>query len=92
MDLEDKKLWKGILVHTMFAIWSIVHTTMYHTLSQLVFGTDVILNINQEINWQLIKQCEQAPINKGNQKENYHRQSHVYYSVGKVLLMNTWKT
>ena len=28
-----------------------------HTPSQLVFGRDAILNINQEANWHLIKQC-----------------------------------
>ena len=49
-----------------------VHNTIQYTPSQLVFGRDAILNINQETNWQLIKQLKQALINKGNQKENYH--------------------
>ena len=54
----------------MFPIRSTVHTTTQHTPSQLVFGRDVILNINQEANRQLIKQRIQALINKGNKKEN----------------------
>ena len=58
----------------------------------MVFGMDTILNINQEANWQLIKQHKQALINKGNQKENRCRQSHMYHTGGKVLLKNTWKT
>ena len=71
MDLDDENPWEGILSSTMFAIRSTVHTTTQHTPSQLVFGRDAILNINQEANWQLIKQRKQALINKGNQKENH---------------------
>ena len=77
MDLDDQNPWEGILSSNMFVIRSTVHTTTQHTLSQLVFGRDAILNINQEANWQLIKQRKQALINKGNQKENCHRQSHL---------------
>ena len=76
----------------MFAIRSTVHTTTQHTPSQLVFGRDAILNINQEVNWQLIKQRKKALIDKGNQKENHSRQSHVYHAGHKVILKNTWKT
>ena len=56
MDLDDENPWEGILSFTMLAIWSMVHNTMQHTPSQLVFGSDMILNINQEANWQIIKQ------------------------------------
>ena len=73
----------------MFTIRSTVHTTTQHIPSQLVFGRDAILNINQEANYQLIKQ---ALINKGNQKENRRRQSHMYRTGDKVLLKNAWKT
>ena len=55
MDLDNESHWERILLSTMFAIWSTVHTTTQHTPLQLVFGRDVILNINQEANWQLIK-------------------------------------
>ena len=86
MDLDNENPWEGILSSTMFAIQSTVHTTAQYTLSQLVFGKDTILNINQEANWQLIKQCKQALINKGNQKDYQTRQSHVYHTGDKVLL------
>ena len=76
----------------MFAVRSTVHTTTQYTPSQLVFGRDAILNINQEANWQLIKQHKQALINKGNQRENCRRQSHVYHTGDKVLLKTAWKT
>ena len=84
--------WEGILSSTMFAIQSTVHTTIQHTPSHQVFGRDDILNINHEANWQLITQHNQALINRGNQKENCRRQSHVYHTSDKVLLKNTWKT
>ena len=64
----------------MCAIQSMVHTTTQHTPSQFVFGRDAILNINQEATWQLIKQYKQALINKGNQKQNRHRQSNMYHT------------
>ena len=50
MDLDNEKPWEGILSSTMFVIRSMVHTTTQHTPSQLVFGRDVIININQEAN------------------------------------------
>ena len=56
MDLDNESPWEGIFSCTMFTIWSMVHTTMQCTPSQLVFGRDKILYINQEANWQLIKQ------------------------------------
>ena len=92
MDLDNENPWEGILSSTMFATQSTVHTTTKHTPSQLVFGRDTMHNINQEANWQIMKQCQQAIINKGNQKENYHRQSHVYCTGNKVLLKNAWNT
>ena len=58
IDLDDENPWKGILSSTMFAVRSMVHTTMKHTPSQLVFGRDSLLNINQEANWQFIKQSK----------------------------------
>ena len=86
MDLDNENPWKGILSSTTFAIRSTVHTTTRHTPSQLVFGRDAILNINQEAIWQPIKQRKQALINKGNQKENRQRQSHVYQQTGDKVL------
>ena len=56
MDLDNETHWEKILSSTMFTIQSMVHTTTQHTPSQLVFGRDSILNINQEAILQLIKQ------------------------------------
>ena len=51
MNLDDENPWDGILSSTMFAIRSMVHTTTQHKPSQLVFGRDALLNINQKVNW-----------------------------------------
>ena len=91
MNLDNEKPWEEILSSTMFTIRSMAHIAAWHTPSQLVFGRDAILNINQEANWQLIKQLEQALINKGNQKENCCRCFHVYCTGDKVLLKNSWR-
>ena len=60
MDLNNEILLEGILSSTIFSIRSTVHTTTQHKLSQLVFGRGMILNINQETNWQLMEQRKQA--------------------------------
>ena len=49
MDLDNENHWEGILSSTIFAIQSMVYTTTQHTPSQLVFGRDAILNINQKV-------------------------------------------
>ena len=54
MDLNHENPWEGVLSSTMFAILFTAHTFMQHTPSQLVFGINGILNINQEAKWQLI--------------------------------------
>ena len=92
MDLDNENPWEGVLSSTMFAIRSTVHTNTQHISSQLVFGRDTILHINQEANWQLVEQRKQALMNKDYQKENRRRQSHVYLTRDKVLLKNAWKT
>ena len=51
IDLDNDIPWEGILPFNRFVIQSTVHTTTQHTLLQLVFGRDAILNINQEANW-----------------------------------------
>ena len=50
MDLDNENLWEGILSSTIFAIRSTEYTSTQHTTSQLVFGREVVLNINQEAN------------------------------------------
>ena len=86
MDLD------GILLSAMADIRSKMHFAMQHILSQLVFSSDVILNIIQQAKWSKISQRKQAIIiNKGNQKENGYRQLHVYCTGDIALFKNIWK-
>ena len=54
MDLDNENPREGIPSPTMFAIRSRVHTITQDALSQLVFGRDIKVNINQKANWELI--------------------------------------
>ena len=52
INQDYEKPWEGILSSNIFTTQTTVHTTTEHTSSQLVFGRDMILNINQKANWQ----------------------------------------
>ena len=59
-ELEDNYLdeddpWKGILSPTAFAVRSTFHTTLQSSPGQLVFGRDMIFNIQHTANWEYIK-------------------------------------
>ena len=85
IDLDNESPWERILSSTMFC--GAQYYAVYTVTTGIWQGCD-----NQEANWQLIKQRKHALINKGNQKENRPRQSHVYHTRDKVLLKYSWKT
>ena len=68
--LDEKDPWKGILSATAFAVRSTIHTTLQQTPGQLVFGRDMIFNIQHTANWDVIKQKKQRLINSNNEREN----------------------
>jgi transposase InsO family protein len=84
--LDEDDPWKGILSATAFAIRSTFHTSLKSTPGQLVFGRDMIFNIQHIANWEYIKQRKQKIINLNNQRENSKRVQHVYKVGDKVLL------
>ena len=59
MVLDDENPWDGVLAAIIFALHTIVHTTMQYTPAQLVFRQDSILNTRHEAIWRLIKKCRQ---------------------------------
>ena len=90
-ELEDNYLdeddpWKGILAATAFAVRATLHTTLQKTPAQLVFGRDMILNVQHIANWEHIKQRKQSLINKNNEIENSKRRAHQYMVGDRVLL------
>ena len=90
-ELEDNYLdeddpWKGILCAAAFAIRSTYHTTLKKTPGQLVFGRDMVLNIQHEANWEYIRARKQELINKNNKRENSKRVEHEY-KLGDLVLL-----
>ena len=60
--------------------------TLQSTLGQLVFGCDMILNVQHEANWEFIRARKQKIIEKNNKAENAKRIAHIYSIGDKVLL------
>jgi hypothetical protein len=76
-----------ILSATAFAVRSTFHTTtLQKSPGQLVFGRDMILNIQHTANWDYIKQRKQQIIDNNNRRENATRKEHTYSVGDKVLL------
>ena len=84
--LDEDNPFKGILSAAAFAIRSTYHTTLQKSPGQLVFGRDMIFNVQHQANWEYIKQRKQKLINLNNQKENSKRTKHDYKVGDQVLL------
>ena len=77
---------KVILAAAAFAILSTTNIQKGYSLSQLVFGIDMILPKKYEVYWDLIRHRNQAQINKGNIRKNRHRVDHNYKVLDNVVL------
>src|SRR5687767_12351299 len=62
--LDEDDPWRRILSATAFAVRSTYHTTLKKTPGQLVFGRDMIFNIQHVANWEFIRQNKQKVIEK----------------------------
>ena len=62
IDMDDP--WLGILAAALFAMCSMYHTTLCVMPGQLVFGRDMILNMQYLADWTAIKACKQQLIHK----------------------------
>jgi len=91
-DLTAESPWDGILSAAIFALRATYHTTLQATPSQLVFGSDAILNVKFEANWQLTKQRKPNRIHKDNLRVNNKRIPHEYKVGDKVLYQNLTKS
>ena len=85
--LNEEDPWTGILAATLFAVRSTYHTTLKKTPGQLVFGRDMIFNIQHVANWEFIRQNKQRHIDKNNKAENAKRIDHQYKKGDLVLLL-----
>jgi hypothetical protein len=68
-DLDDP--WGGILAAIAFALRSTYHTTLHAMPGQLIFGRDMVLNVQHSTDWTAIKARKQQIIFcKNNRIEN----------------------
>jgi len=84
--LDEDDPWKGILSATAFAVRSTYHTTLKQSPGQLVFGRDMIFNIEHIANWEYIRASKQKVIQKNNKNENSKRVPHDYSVGDKIML------
>ena len=56
IDMDDP--WSGILAAALFAMCSMYHTTLRAMPGQLIFGRDMILNMQYLADWTVIKACK----------------------------------
>ena len=84
--LDEDDPWKGILAATAFAIRATYHTTLQKSPGQLIFGRDMIFNIQHTANWEYIRARKQRLIQKNNKNENKSRVPHTYHVNDKVML------
>ena len=68
LDLDDP--WSGILAAALFAVHSMFHTNLCAMPGQLIFGRDMILNMQYLADWTATKACKQQLIQKNNIIEN----------------------
>jgi len=84
--LDEDDPWSGILSAVAFAIRSTYHTTLMKTPGQLVFGRDMLLNVQHTANWEFIRKRKQHLIDKNNELENKKRIRHTYH-VGDLVML-----
>ena len=84
--LDEDDPWKGILAATAFAIRATYHTTLQKSPGQLIFGRDMIFNVQHTANWEYIRARKQRLIQKNNKNENKSRIPHTYRVDDKVML------
>ena len=85
LDLDDP--WLGIAAAS-FAMHSMYHTTLHMMPGQLIFGRDMILNMQYLADWTAIEAQKQELIHKNNIIENSKCIPHQYKVGDKVMLEN----
>ena len=85
LDMDDP--WLGILAAAAFAMHSTYHTTL-HNPGQLIFGRDMILNMQYLADWTVIKAHKQQLIRKNNIIKNLKHIPY-QYKVGDMVMLET---
>jgi len=85
-EMDPHEPWRRHLAAVAFAIRSTYHTTLEATPAQLVFGRDMFLPIQFNVDWATIRMKRQAKIHDNMVRENLKRINHEYHIGDKVLL------
>jgi hypothetical protein len=83
-DLDDP--WGGILAAVAFALRSTYHTTLQAMPGQLIFGRDMVFNVQHLTDWTVIKAHKQQKIHKNNRIKNSKQIPH-HYQVGDLVML-----
>ena len=83
-DLNPKDPFDKFLTAAAYAIQSACHTTLGYSPAQLVFGRDMFMPVNFQVDWEKIKANKQNRMHKNNERENLKRKPH-QYSAGDLV-------
>ena len=91
-DLENKEYdfidpWGEILSSVAWAIRASYHSTLKASPGQLVFGQDMIFNMNKVVDWKLIEANKEQQILRDNIRENMKRIDYDYKIGDKVMIL-----
>ena len=84
--LDENEPFQKFLTDTAYAIRSTYLTTQKATPAQLVFGRDMVLPVDYEVDWDEITKRKQKRINDNNVRENKKRIEREYKRGGMMLL------
>ena len=85
-ELDENEPLQKFLTDTAYAIRSTYLTTQGATPAQMVFGRDMVLPVDFDINWDEITKRKQKRINENCERENRKRIKHTYQRGDKVLM------
>ena len=88
MDIEDdnEDPFDECLTKASYAIRSAFHATHGYSPAQLVFGRDMFMPVEANVDWDSIKQRKQRAIHKSNVRENSSRINHTYNAGDWILI------
>ena len=77
-----------ILANCAFAVRTTYHTTMTYSPAQVVFGRDMIVPTNLNIDWDTIRRRKEEQVARDNVRENKTRKPHTYNVGDHVIIRN----
>ena len=91
LNLEEKDLhpqdpFEEFLTAAAYAIRSSYHSTLGYSPAQLVFGRDMFMPVDCQVDWEQIREKKQQRIRANNVRENRKRIAHKY-NVGDLVTL-----